>query len=399
MTVTKGKHAFYFSFFFLLCSVFFFQNSLFAQRVILPGAYQMASYLPLLKGKRVALLVNQTSEIKGKLLPDTLLKRGVDVVKIFSPEHGFRGTADAGGSVENGIDAKTQLPVISLYGKNKMPTKEQLKNVDIVVYDLQDVGVRFYTYISTLQYMMEACGKFNIPLLILDRPDPLGNIVDGPVLDTAFRSFVGMQPIPVVYGMTPGEYAGMLIGEKWLNGQDPHLTVIPCKNYTHASLYDLPVAPSPNLKNMAAVYLYPSLCFFEGTVISVGRGTPFPFQQYGHPELKNQPDSFLPKPMPGATDPKLEGEICYGKVLAKSSATALKLINGRLQLKWLIAAYTAFPDKQKFFNSFFNTLAGSATLQKQIKSGMSAAAIEKGWKPALKKFKRIRRKYLIYPVS
>lgn len=368
-----------------------------AQEPVLPGAYQFSEYLPLLQHKRVGVLVNQTSEINGALLPDTLLKLGVHVVKIFSPEHGFRGKADAGAQIKDDTDAQTGLPVISLYGKNKKPAAEQMQGIDIMIYDIQDVGARFYTYISTLEYMMEACAEANIPLVILDRPDPLGWIVDGPVLDTAFRSFVGRQPVPVVYGMTPGEYAQMLIGEHWLNGAAPKLKVITCKNYTHDSRYRLPVMPSPNLKNMAAIYLYPSLCLFEGTAISVGRGTSYPFQQYGHPDLASLPDSFQPKAMAGATQPKLEGQICHARLLAQNDSEALSLINNRMQIKWLLEAYHHFPDKASFFNNFFNTLAGSDRLQQQIIAGKKEAEIRKSWQPQLQAFKKIRAGYLLYP--
>lgn len=363
----------------------------------IPGAYSLEEYIPLLQNKKVALLVNQTSEINGVLLPDTLLRLGVNIVKIFSPEHGFRGNADAGAGVQDGKDKQTGLPVISLYGKNKMPTSQQLAGLDVVIYDLQDVGARFYTYISTLQYMMEACGREGIPLIILDRPNPLGGIVDGPVLDTSFRSFVGMQPIPIVYGMTPGEYARMLIGEQWLSAPAPTIRIIRCSYYTHHSTYNLPVTPSPNLKNMAAIYLYPSLCLFEGTAISVGRGTPYPFQQYGHPALSNQPDSFRPASMPGAMQPKLKGKLCYGKMLAKDSNTAWRLIDGKFRLKWLLEVYQQFPDKAHFFNSFFNTLAGNKTLQQQIKNGKTPSEIRQSWQPQLNNFKVIRKKYLLYP--
>lgn len=364
---------------------------------ILPGAYLMDSYLPLLKNKKVALLVNQTSEVNGILLPDTLLKRGVQVVKIFSPEHGFRGNEDAGSHIGNGIDKETGLPIISLYGKNRKPNLKQLSGVDIVIYDIQDVGARFYTYISTLQYMMEACAKAKIPLLILDRPDPLGWIVDGPVLDTNFRSFVGMQPIPVIYGMTPGEYAKMLIGESWLPDTALQLTVIPCENYSHQSKYSLPVLPSPNLKNMTAIYLYPSLCFFEGTAISVGRGTKYPFQQFGHPDLTNQPNSFIPKPMPGATHPKLERKFCHGRMLARRPQKALELIDNKLNLSWLLEAYQHFPNKKAFFSNFFNLLAGNNILKEQIELGATEIQIRASWQPALNNFRQIRSKYLLYP--
>ncbi|WP_118972298.1 exo-beta-N-acetylmuramidase NamZ family protein [Taibaiella koreensis] len=363
---------------------------------VLPGAYHTAAYLPALKGKSVALLVNQTSEINGVLLPDTLLKLGVKVVKIFSPEHGFRGNADAGAHVKNGVDARTGLPVISLYGSNKKPSAEQLKDVDVLVYDLQDVGARFYTYVSTLQYAMEACGEQKKGLMILDRPDPLGHIVDGPVLEPANSSFVGMQPIPVVYGMTPGEYAKMLIGERWLKGPVPQLNVIACSGYAHSSVYELPVSPSPNLKNMAAIYLYPSLCFFEGTVVSLGRGTDKPFQQFGNPLLKGYTYSFTPVSMPGASDPPLKNQKCYGQLLATDAAAARKLTEGKLQIKWLLEAYGKYPEKNKFFIPFFEKLSGTALLRKQIADGLSEEAIRKSWAPGLAKFRAIRKKYLLY---
>lgn len=368
-----------------------------AQEAVLPGAYRFSEYLPLLQNKKVGVLVNQTSEVNGVLLPDTLLKLGVEVVKIFSPEHGFRGDADAGAQIKDGTDAQTGLPVISLYGRNKKPTAVQMQGIDVMIYDIQDVGARFYTYISTLEYMMEACAEAKVPLIVLDRPDPLGWIVDGPVLDTAFRSFVGRQPIPVVYGMTPGEYARMLIGEGWLSSTAPSLTVITCKNYGHDSRYRLPVMPSPNLKNMAAIYLYPSLCLFEGTAISVGRGTPYPFQQFGHPDLTNLPDSFQPKAMPGATQPKLEGQICHARILAQNDSEALSLIRNRMQIKWLLEAYHSFPDKANFFNNFFNTLAGTDQLQQQIIAGKTEAEIRESWQPQLQAFKKIRVRYLLYP--
>jgi len=360
------------------------------------GADRVEIYLPLLKGKRVGLLVNQTSEINGVLLPDTLLRLGVEVVKIFSPEHGFRGTADAGAKVNNGIDAATGLPVISLYGNNKKPTAGQLKDIDVLVYDLQDVGVRFYTYISTLQYAMEACAEEGKELMILDRPNPLGSIVDGPVLEKKHASFVGMQPIPVVYGMTPGEYAGMLKGEAWLKTAAPRFSVITCTNYTHASRYTLPVAPSPNLKNMTAIYLYPSLCFFEGTVVSLGRGTEQPFQQFGHPELRDYSYSFTPQPTAGASNPPLKGQRCFGKLVASNPEEALQLVDNRLQLQWLIEAYQRFPAGKSFFIPFFEKLSGNDQLRQQIMAGKSEAEIRKSWEPALNTFRNIRKKYLLY---
>lgn len=361
------------------------------------GADKMEAYLPLLCNKKVALLVNQTSEINGVLLPDTLLSLGIKVVRIFSPEHGFRGNADAGAHVKNGVDAATGLPVISLYGNNKKPTPEQLKDIDVLVYDLQDVGARFYTYISTLQYAMEACAENAKPIIVLDRPNPLGFIVDGPVLEKKNASFVGMQAIPVVYGMTAGEYAKMLIGEKWLGSKAPTLTVIHCDNYTHKTLYNLPVAPSPNLKGMSAIYLYPSLCFFEGTVISVGRGTAAPFEQFGNPLLKNYEYSFTPKSMPGATSPPLMNEVCFGEKLSGDGPEAcLHQVGNKLQIKWLLDAYRNYPQKEQFFNNFFVKLAGTEQLQKQIQQGLSEVAIRKSWEPGLTAFRKIRKKYLIY---
>jgi uncharacterized protein YbbC (DUF1343 family) len=364
---------------------------------ILTGADQTAAYLPQLKNKRVGLIVNQTSEIEGVLLPDTLLKAGVTIVKIFSPEHGFRGNADAGAKVKSGVDEQTGLPVISLYGNNKKPTAAQLKDIDILVFDLQDVGARFYTYISTLQYALEACAENGKPLMVLDRPNPLGYIVDGPILESSNQSFVGMQPIPVVHGMTVGEYAKMLIGEKWLKSAKPVLTIIPCKNYTHRNLYQLPVSPSPNLKSMTAIYLYPSMCFFEGTQVSLGRGTDKPFQQFGHPLLKKFKYTFTPTSMPGATDPPLKNQKCYGMLVATNETDAIDLTDRKLQIKWLLEAYQNFPEKNKFFTSYFEKLAGTATLRKQIEQGLSEAAIRKSWEPGLNKFKAIRKKYLLYP--
>lgn len=363
---------------------------------VIRGADRTTEYLPLLKGKKVALVVNQTSEVNGVLLPDTLLKLGVNVVKIFSPEHGFRGNADAGARVKNGKDEQTGLPVISLYGNNKKPSAEQLKDVDVLVYDLQDVGARFYTYISTLEYLMDACAENKKSLLILDRPNPLGFIVDGPILEKSNRSFVGMQPVPVVYGMTAGEYAKMLAGEKWIKAAPVDMKVITCENYTHKTLYRLPVMPSPNLKNMAAIYLYPSMCFFEGTVLSVGRGTNYPFQQFGHPALQHYSYTFKPVSIPGATDPPLKNQQCHGKKIAETEGEALKAADGKMQIKWLLEAYQNFPDKDKFFNNFLVKLSGTETFRKQVEQGMSEDAIRKSWQPGLDKFRAIRKKYLLY---
>jgi uncharacterized protein YbbC (DUF1343 family) len=366
---------------------------------IVVGAARMDQYLPLLKNKRVGILTNQTALVDGIHLVDTLLKRHVNIVAIFGPEHGFRGTADAGATVSGGIDKKTGIPVISLYGKHNKPTPGELKNVDVMLYDIQDVGTRFYTYISSMQRFMEAAAENHKPFIILDRPNPNGFYVDGPVLEKKFTSGVGMQPIPIVYGMTIGEYAKMLIGEHWLNNPalKPDLTVIPCLHYTHDSLYTLPVKPSPNLPNMASVYLYPSLCFFEGTACSVGRGTAHPFQLFGHPTLPDSLYSFTPEGMAGATHPKLEGKTCYGVLVATTAREALEKNDRQVQLKWIIEAYRMFPDKDKFFTRYFNTLAGTDKLQQEIRAGWTLEKIRKSWQPALDKFLQIRKKYLLYP--
>lgn len=363
------------------------------QEDIRPAAWRMDQYLPMLQQQRVALLVNQTSEINGTLLPDTLLKRGIQVVKIFVPEHGFRGTADAGATIKDGKDKTTGLPVVSLYGKNKKPTAAQLADVDIIVYDLQDVGARFYTYISSLEYTMQACAENNKKLLILDRPNPNGHYVDGPVLEQSSRSFVGMQPIPVVYGMTPGEYATMLVGEQWITAANKlDMTIIRCAGYNHTSEYILPVPPSPNLKTNHAIYQYPALCFFEGTVISMGRGTDHPFEQWGHPLFREQSSyAFTPQSRVGAGKPPFENQTCYGERIADTGRPQVLLLDR------LIQAYQWFPNKEQFFIPFFETLAGTGLLRKQIKQGMSATAIRDSWQKDITAFKAIRKKYLLYP--
>ncbi len=366
----------------------------------IPGAYSMNEYLPLLKQKRVALLINQTATVENQLLADTLIKRGVNVVKIFVPEHGFRGNADAGAHVANSTDKETGLPIISLYGNNKKPKLEQLKDVDVLMYDLQDVGVRFYTYISTLQYAMEACADAGLELIVLDRPNPNGWYVDGPVLQKEHQSFVGMQPIPIVYGMTAGEYAQMLLGEGMANNvSDLKMNVIPCKNYNHAVKdFVLPVPPSPNLKTPAAVALYPALCFFEGTVISVGRGTQHPFEQWGHPAFKGKlDDCFTPQSVTGASKPLLEGEKCYGIRVAENLHEAQQKMDGKLSLKWLLQAYNLYPDKKAFFNSFFEKVAGTSLLKNQIIADKTEQEIRASWQPEIAAFKKIRKKYLLYP--
>lgn len=382
---------------------------------VITGAERIQVYLPMLKGKSVAVFANQTSMVKNTHLVDTLLSSGIKVVKIFGPEHGFRGDADAGEHVGNAKDKKTGIPVISLYGKHQKPTPEDVKDVDVLIFDIQDVGVRFYTFISSLQYYMEAALENHKPLLILDRPNPNGFYVDGPVLDMNFKSFVGMQPIPIVYGMTIGEYALMLAGENMLSKEANainaynittkptadtpfHIQVIKCKNYDHNTKYILPVMPSPNLKEMQSIYLYPSTCFFEGTVLSEGRGTDKPFQYFGHPALPKNLFAFTPQPNAGAKSSKCFGQICYGWNLSGSNEEVLKKVDNKIQLKYLIEAYTLFPGKDTFFlkNNFINKLAGNDQLKQQIKDGKTEAEIKKSWQPALTAFKAIRKKYLLY---
>jgi len=370
--------------------------------VILTGADQTDLYLFLLKGANIAVFANQTATVGKTHLVDTLLKAGIHISRIFSPEHGFRGEADAGEHVGSSADPKTGIPIISLYGSKRKPSAEDLAGIDIMLFDIQDVGVRFYTYISSLQEYIESAVVNHRPLIILDRPNPNGSYVDGPVLDKKFRSFVGMQPIPIVYGMTIGEYAKMLIGEQWLDSaantglKDFRLTIIPCKGYTHHSRYPLPVKPSPNLPNAQAVALYPSLCLFEGTAFSLGRGTDKPFQQFGHPSLPKDLYHFTPASLPGAKNPPLLDQTCYGYDLSKIDVA--KTTGNRFSLQWLIKAYRLFPDKGHFFlpNQFFNRLAGNDTLQQQIKDGKTEEEIRKSWEPALGNFKTIRKKYLLY---
>lgn len=389
---------------------------------ITPGAERINVYLPMIKGKRVGILANQTSMVGSTHLVDTLLKLGVDIKAIFGPEHGFRGTADAGETVSNYIDKKTGIPVISLYGSKHAPSAEDLKDIDILIFDIQDAGARFYTYILGLQYFMEAAFENSKPLLLLDRPNPNGFYVDGPVLDMKYKSGIGPQPIPVVYGMTMAEYAFMIAGEKWLsakanlkydyyrvaeNSRDTafHFQVIKCTNYTHKSRYQLPVRPSPNLPEMQAVYLYPSTCFFEGTVLSEGRGTSTPFEVFGDPSLPKNLYAFTPKPNEGAKNSKHYGEVCYGWNLHGTIEETLEKINNRIQLKWLMEAYRLFPKKDSFFiipksgkmeDAFINKLAGNNDLWQQIRAGKSEDQIRASWEPKLSEFKKIRKKYLLY---
>ena len=365
---------------------------------IVTGDEQTNVYFPLLRGKRVAVVANQSSIIGKTQLVDSLLSAGIHVVKIFSPEHGFRGNKSAGAHINNGIDAQTGLPIVSLYGKHRKPTPEDLKGVDVVLFDLQDVGTRFYTYISTMSLMMEACAEQHIPMIVLDRPNPNGFYVDGPVLKPEFKSFVGMHPVPVVYGMTIGEYARMVNGEHWLkNGVQCNLTVIPMKKYRRNMIVKLPVKPSPNLPDWQAVYLYPSLCFLEGTVVSVGRGTDKPFQIYGYPGMKGN-YVFTPRSIPGASlHPKFQGKTCRGKDLT-AYADNYRHHPQRIQLKWLLNAYHQLKDMHvhPFFRKSFDLLAGTDSLRLQIEKGYTAKQIRQSWQQDLKKFKKIRAKYLLY---
>lgn len=363
---------------------------------VLTGAGRFDLYVGSLEGKAVGLLGNHTSMVGDSHLVDTLLSLGINIEKIFSPEHGFRGLADAGEHIENGTDIKTGIPIVSLYGSHRQPTDGDMEGIEVLVFDLQDVGTRFYTYISTLQLAMEKCAELNIQLVLLDRPNPNGFYVDGPLLDTAFRSFVGMQQVPVVHGMTTGEYAMMLNGEGWLSGgRRCDLVVIPCLNYTHSTFYNLPVGPSPNLPNQTSVYLYPSLCFFEGTVISCGRGTDRPFQVFGHPLLKGYPYSFTPVPGPGAANPVLGGQECFGTDLSDAIEKGIVPSPG-INLEWLLDAYRDFPDRDNFFNNYFNTLAGGTALREMIESGCGSEEIKASWQADLESFRVIRKKYLLY---
>lgn len=365
-------------------------------RTIVTGAERMERYLPFLQGKRVAVASNHTGTVGRSHIVDTLLSAGVTVVKVFAPEHGFRGTADAGEHVTNEQDARTGLPIVSLYGRNKKPTAQQLADVDVVLFDIQDVGVRFYTYISTLHYVMEACAENGKALIVLDRPDPNGFYVDGPVLDTAFRSFVGMHPVPLVHGMTIGEYANMINGEGWLKlGVKCDLQVITCIGYDHTVHYDLPIRPSPNLPNMAAVYLYPSLGLFEGTMVSVGRGTEQPFQCIGFPGWSKGDFAFTPRSMPGAKDPPYKDTTCNGLDLREYGEFITRL-EPRVHLEWLIATYGAARDRSRFFTPFFDRLAGGKALREAVMRGESEEGIRASWEPGLKKFGAVRKKYLLY---
>lgn len=399
-----------------LIAVFLFTNSIsFSQNDdyerIYAGAENPELYLTLMLNQRVGVVTNQTGILYAGTrlysmsaetlkedvhLVDFLVSRKVDVKKIFSPEHGFRGDADAGETVKSGKDIKTGLPIVSLYGNNKKPTPEQLEDIDILLFDIQDVGARFYTYISTLHYIMEAAAENGKRVIVLDRPNPNGHYVDGPVLDMKFKSFVGMHPVPVVYGMTIGEYAKMINGEKWLaNGVECRLTVVPLKNYTHRRYYRLPVKPSPNLPNDKSINLYPSTCFFEAFNGSEGRGTDKPFQVYGSPYLKNMPYQFIPKPNSGAKSPRFGGQVCYGEDLSD-----VPFLEG-IKLEWLIRAYQNYEGKEPFFikqagEFWIDKLAGTNLLREQIEQGMTETEIKATWQADLEQFRQIRKKYLLY---
>ena len=361
-------------------------------KLIKTGADNYTEYLPLLAGKKIGIVTNPTGILGNKThLVDFLLDQKVALEKIFAPEHGFRGTADAGEHIVDGKDNQTGLPIISLYGENKKPKPEQLTNLDIIIFDIQDVGARFYTYISSLHYIMEACAEQKIEVIVLDRPNPNGNIIDGPTLEIKNTSFVGMHPIPLLHGMTIGEYAKMINGEKWLlNGIQCNLTVIPCLNYKREMTYNLPVKPSPNLPNDQSINLYASLCLFEGTNVSVGRGTEKQFQIYGSPFLPKSKFKFTPKPNFGSKDPVFKNQLCFGEDL--SNIPKVK----QLELKWLLKAFNKTKEKSSFFNAFFIKLTGTQKLQEQIEANLSEVEIRKSWQKGLNDFKEMRKKYLIY---
>lgn len=372
------------------------KNNTYNETPVVVGANQVESYLPLIKNKRIGIVANQTSVIfrknnKYTHIVDSLSSLNVKIKKVFAPEHGFRGKADAGEFVKNGKDPKTGIEIVSIYGSNKKPTKTQLENLDLLIFDIQDVGARFYTYISSLHYIMEACAENGIPLLILDRPNPNGHYTDGPILELENKSFVGMHPIPIVHGMTIGEYAQMINGEKWLkNSIKCNLKIIKCENYYKELQYSLPIKPSPNLPNDQSINLYPSLCFFEGTNISVGRGTEMQFQVFGAPFLPKTNFQFKPQPNDGAKKPKHNNSICYGKDLRNTKK--LNTIN----LEWLISCYYISEKKDTFFNSFFTKLAGTKNLKKQIENGLNSTQIRSTWLKGLNEYDEMRKEYLIY---
>lgn len=365
------------------------------QQKIIVGAENTAAYLPQLQGKKIALVVNQTSVIHKTHLVDSLHSLGINISRIFCPEHGYKGKADAGQHIQDGNDALTGAPVISLYGKKKKPSTTDLADIDIILFDIQDVGARFYTYLSTLHYVLEAAAENQIKVMLLDRPNPNGSFIDGPVLEEEFSSFVGLHAVPIVYGMTIGEYGKMIIGEDWIsNSEACELEIIALGNYNRDMLYHLPIKPSPNLPNLIAIKHYPSLCLFEGTKVSLGRGTSFPFQVYGHPIFKDQKFNFTPKSTEGAKHPKFKDELCYGYDLRKT-----KPLSDRLDLSYIIDSYRLFDSKNEAFflsNNFFDKLAGTDKLRKQIIAGESENEIRESWQMSLDKFKKLRKQYLIY---
>ena len=359
---------------------------------VLVGADQLDALLPKIRNRNVALIVNHTSLVGKTHLADTLMASGITVKKVFAPEHGFRGAAADGEKISDGTDSRTGLPIVSLYGNNTKPTADQLADVDIVIFDIQDVGTRFYTYISTMHYVMEACAEQNKKLIILDRPNPNANYVDGPVRVPELKSFVGMHPIPIVHGLTVGELSGMINGEGWLaNGIKCDVEVIKARNWKHSHSYSLPVKPSPNLPNDQAVKLYPSLCLFEGTVISVGRGTQIPFLVIGNPEFTDLSFSFTPKPIRGMSNtPPHDGKVCYGLDLRNVE------VPPRINLKYLLDFYNKYPDKEKFFTRSFDRLAGTPELKEQIRKGLTEEQIRDTWKTGLENYRNVRSKYLLY---
>ena len=369
---------------------------------VIVGAARTSLYIPDCINKRIAVVANQTSVVDSVHIVDLLLSENIDIKCIFCPEHGFRGNVGRAEFIQNSLDTATGIPVLSLYGEHKKPTKADLKDIDLILFDLQDVGVRFYTYISTLVYVMEAAAQYDIPLIILDRPNPNGFYVDGPILKTGYESFCGMYHIPIVYGMTIGEYGLMVNGEGWLNSKHPELNnkcdlkVVPIDNYTHNTIYKLPIRPSPNLQTMNAIWLYPTVCLFEGTVISVGRGTEHPFELIGNPELRDGDTTFIPKSIPGvAPHPDYENKLCCGYSLINKGID-FRTSSSSLDLDLIVKLYHEMNVGEKFFTPFFNTLVGSDELRHQIVSGMSVQDIKASWSPDLEQFKSIRKKYLIY---
>ncbi len=393
--------------FFIVCILIGLNSIVFSQKYtitstkdiypkdIRTGAEQTELYFPIIKGKSIAIVANQTSTIKSTHLVDSLFKAGFNIKKVFCPEHGFRGQAEAGEKVGDVKDGKTGIPVISLYGKHYKPQKKDLKGIEIIIFDIQDVGARFYTYISTMTYVMEACAENNITFIVLDRPNPNGFYIDGPVLEKEYKSFIGLHPVPVVHGMTIAEYAKMVNGEGWLkNGVKCNLKCIPIAGYDHSLFYQLPVKPSPNLPDMKSVYLYPTICLLEGTKLSIGRGTDKPFQYVGHPSLKVK-FSFTPKSLPGfSLNPPLRDTLCYGYDLGSDSESIKK--TGKLYLSFILKIYNEMPDKTGFFISSFNILAGNSKLKEQIINGVSEDEIRKSWQPAIDNYKIMRKKYLLY---